>query len=72
MSTQIETALSYWHDRLSKEYGEDKILNITLYGSVNIILKFFNLINWSWSATLWPLWAELIIIAILWLSGNLD
>ena len=40
--------------------------------TVNIILKFFNLINWSWSATLWPLWAELIIIAILWLSGNLD
>ena len=39
---------------------------------VNIILKFFNLINWSWSSTLWPLWAELIIIAILWLSGNLD
>lgn len=35
MSTQIETALSYWHDRLSKEYGEDKILNITLYGSQN-------------------------------------
>lgn len=35
MLTQIETALSYWHDRLSKEYGEDKILNITLYGSQN-------------------------------------
>lgn len=35
MSTQIETALSYWHDRLSKEYGENRILNITLYGSQN-------------------------------------
>ncbi len=39
---------------------------------VNIILKFFNLINWSWSATLWPLWAELIIIAIVWLKAWLD
>lgn len=39
---------------------------------VNIILKLFNLINWSWKATLWPLWAELIIIAIFWLSGHLE
>ena len=39
---------------------------------VNIILKFFNLIDWSWKATLWPLWAELIIIAIVWLKALLD
>lgn len=39
---------------------------------VNIILKFFNLIDWSWSVTLWPLWTELIIIAIVWFKAWLD
>lgn len=39
---------------------------------VNVILKFFNLIDWSWSLTFWPLWTELIILAILYFSGNLD
>jgi len=25
----------------------------------NIILKYFNLINWSWKKTLWPLWVSI-------------
>ena len=35
---KIQSALNYWHDRLSKEYGEDHILNIALYGSQNYLL----------------------------------
>lgn len=34
-SNKIQSALEYWHSRLSQEYGEDHILNITLYGSQN-------------------------------------
>lgn len=32
---KIVVALEYWHDRLATEYGEEHILNITLYGSQN-------------------------------------
>lgn len=32
---KINTALKYWHNRLSNLYNEDHILNITLYGSQN-------------------------------------
>lgn len=32
---KIVVALEYWHDRLAAEYGEEHILNITLYGSQN-------------------------------------
>ena len=43
---------------------------------VNIILKFFHLITWSWIAVLWPLWLILIIEILIWwndldLLGNL-
>lgn len=31
---------------------------------VNIILKLFNIISWSWWIVLWPLWASIGIIAI--------
>jgi len=34
-SNKIQSALEYWHSRLSQECGEDHILNITLYGSQN-------------------------------------
>ena len=46
------------------------ILDVILV--INIVLKLLNLITWSWKATLWPLWAELIIIAIFWLKAWLD
>lgn len=32
---KIQFALEYWHNKLSQKYGEDHILNITLYGSQN-------------------------------------
>ncbi len=35
MNNKILSALQYWHDRLSQEYGENHILNIALYGSQN-------------------------------------
>lgn len=35
---------------------------------VNVILKFFNLINWSWSLAFWPFWAEIAIIIIIYLK----
>lgn len=31
---------------------------------VNIVLKLLNVITWSWWIVLWPLWASLIITAI--------
>ena len=46
------------------------ILDVILV--INIVLKLLNLITWSWWAVLWPLWAELIIIAIIWLKNWLD
>lgn len=34
-SSKIQTALDYWRERLTQSYGENHILNITLYGSQN-------------------------------------
>ena len=31
---------------------------------VQIILKLFGLINWSWGLVLWPLWLSIVIIII--------
>lgn len=31
---------------------------------INIVLKLLNVITWSWWVVLWPLWASLIITAI--------
>ena len=32
----------------------------------NIILKYFNLINWSWKKTLWPLWVDITMATLIW------
>lgn len=39
------------------------ILDIILI--TNIILKYFDLIDWNWKTTLWPLWTEIIIIILM-------
>lgn len=31
----------------------------------NIILKYFDLINWNWKTALWPLWTEIVIIILI-------
>lgn len=38
------------------------ILDVILI--VQIILKLFGLINWSWGLVLWPLWVSIVIIII--------
>ena len=32
---------------------------------VQIILKLFGLINWSWGLVLWPIWVIIILLVIL-------
>lgn len=32
---------------------------------VNIILKYFHLISWSWTLVLWPLWVSIALIIII-------
>ena len=39
---------------------------------INVILKFFNLIDWSWSLTFWPFWVEIAIIIIIYLKDWLE
>lgn len=39
------------------------ILDIILI--TNIILKYFDLINWNWKTALWPLWTEIVIIILI-------
>ena len=39
------------------------ILDIILI--TNIILKYFDLIDWNWKTALWPLWTEIIIIILM-------
>ena len=38
------------------------ILDIILI--TNVILKYFDLIDWNWKIALWPLWTEIIIIIL--------
>ena len=40
-------------------------LNILLL--INIVLKLIKIINWSWTIVLWPLWAEIALIIIIFL-----
>ncbi len=39
---------------------------------INVALKFFNLIDWSWNLIFWPFWAELAIILIIYLKDWLE
>ena len=32
---------------------------------VQVILKLFGLINWSWGLVLWPIWVIIILLVIL-------
>lgn len=36
---------------------------------VNIILKYFHLISWSWTLVLWPLWVSIAIVIIIIIRG---
>lgn len=36
---------------------------------VNIILKYFHLISWSWALVLWPLWISIVIVIIVVIRG---
>lgn len=36
---------------------------------VNIILKYFHLISWSWALVLWPLWVSIAIVIIIIIRG---
>lgn len=47
-----------------------KILETILI--INVVLKFFNLIDWSWSLAFWPFWVELTIIVIIYLKDWLE
>ncbi len=46
------------------------ILDIILI--INIILKYFNLIDWDWKIVLWPLWAILIIAFLIYSWGKIQ
>lgn len=39
---------------------------------INVVLKFFNLIDWSWNLAFWPFWTELAIIVIIYLKDWLE
>lgn len=53
-----------------KSSGGLGVLDVILI--VQIILKLFGLINWSWWAVLWPLWFIIIAVIIMTIAIMLD
>ena len=57
-------------NRMTKYNYTPGILDIILI--INIILKYFNLIDWDWKIVLWPLWAILIIAFLIYSWGKIQ
>lgn len=59
-------------DKIKSYFGDsfnylDEIL------TTNIVLKYFNLIDWDWNKVIWPLWVEIVIaLLIFWWKNTKD
>lgn len=53
----------YNSDKGGKRLG---VLDVILI--VQVILKLFGLINWSWWAVLWPLWFFLVVVLFIFIG----
>jgi len=56
-----------------KSYFGDSFNYLDGILTTNIVLKYFNLIDWDWNKVIWPLWVEIAIaLLIFWWKNTKD
>lgn len=56
-----------------KSYFGDSLNYLDGILTTNIVLKYFNLIDWNWNKVIWPLWVEIVIaLLVFWWKNTKD